>query len=161
MSDIRPRAAVLATIGALAVAASSYFDWLGNRSPRDTQLERLLLQSDSTDAASSYWMSMAAPLAVIGALGVLGTLALSRLVLWLTFLLALATVALWATGAVFDAAPGGLVLADVQPGAWVNLGGVILLLIGAAALRQRTDEDDEEDEFSTPPLSRALADDAP
>src|SRR5206468_2919684 len=104
MTDIRPRAAVLATIGAIAVAASAYFDWLGNRSPRDTQLERLLLQSDSTATASSYWMSMAAVLAAVGAIGVLGTLLLSRLVVWLAFLLALATLALWATGAVFDAA---------------------------------------------------------
>ncbi|WP_020575729.1 hypothetical protein [Actinopolymorpha alba] len=156
MTGVRPRAAVLATIGALAVAGSAYFDWLSNRSPRGVQLERLLMQPDSVDTASSYWLSMAAPLAVAGAIGVLGALVLSRVVLWLAFLVELATLALWVTTVAFDAAPGQLSIGDLQPGAWISAGGLVLLLIGAIALRPRSTEDEEEAEddnfFRTPPL---------
>jgi hypothetical protein len=163
MTDIRPRAAVIATLGAIAVAASAYFGWLSDQSPQDIQLERLLLQADSADPATSYWMSMATPLVVIGAIGVLGTLLLSRLLIWLAFLLGLATLALWVTSVVYDAAPGELAIADILPGAWINLGGVLLLLVGAASLRRRNDEDDEDEEdYATQPLTRqGVSDDGP
>lgn len=166
MTQIRPRAAVLATIGTVAVAASAYFDWMGNRSPVSEPLQELLLQPDTADTASSYWMSMAAPLVVVGAVGLVGALLLSRVVLWLALLLGLATVALWATGVVSDAAPGELTVADVQPGAWISAGGLLLLLLGAAALRRRSSEDedelDEDDDFATAPLTRqSVADEGP
>jgi hypothetical protein len=163
VTDIRPRAAVLATIGALAVAASAYFDWLDSRSPDQIPVEQLLLQPGPAETAASYYQSMAAPLVVIGAIGVLATLFLSRALLWVTFLLALATLGLWVTTVVLEVSPGDLAISDVQPGAWINLGAVVLLLIGAAALRGRGDEDmDEDDEFDTPPLTRQLSvDDGP
>jgi hypothetical protein len=101
-------------------------------------------------------------LVVVGALGVLATLFLSRALLWVTFLLALATLGLWVTTVVLDVDPGELTIADIQPGAWINLGAVILILIGAAALRGRGDEDLDDDEFETPPLTRQLSvDDGP
>jgi hypothetical protein len=163
MTDIRPRAAVLATIGALAVAASAYFDWLGSRSPDQIPVEQLLLQPDPAETAASYYQSMATPLVVVGAIGVLATLFLSRALLWVTFLLALATLGLWVTTVVLEVDPGELVVSDIQAGAWINLGAVILILIGAAALRRRDDDDlDDEDEFETPPLTRQLSvDDGP
>jgi hypothetical protein len=162
MTDIRPRAAVLATIGAIAVAASAYFDWLDGRSPDQIPVEQLLLQPDPAATAASYYQSMATPLVVVGALGVLATLFLSRALLWVTFLLALATLGLWVTTVVLDVDPGELTIADIQPGAWINLGAAILILIGAAALRGRSDEDLDDDEFETPPLTRQLSvDDGP
>jgi hypothetical protein len=163
MTDIRPRAAVIATLGAVAVAASAYFVWLSDQSPLDIQLQRLLLQTDSTDPASTYWMSMATPLVAVAAIGVLGTLLLSRLLVWLAFLLGLANLALWVTSVVYDAAPGELSVGAIQPGAWINLGGIVLLLVGAATLRRRGDEDEEdEDDFATQPLTRqGASDDGP
>lgn len=142
MTDIRPRAAVLATIGALGVASSAYFDWFGGDSPRQIRLEQLLMQPDASGQAPSYWLSMAAPLAVAGAMGVLGTLLLVRLLVWLSFLVGLVTVALWATETAFDVAE--IQVNDIQPGAWVSLGGLLLLVIGAAALRRRGPADAEE-----------------
>jgi hypothetical protein len=152
MTDIRPRAAVLATVGALGVASSAYFDWFADNSPRQIRLEQLLMQPDANGQATSYWLSMAAPLAVAGAIGVLGTFLLVRLLVWLSFLVGLVTVALWATETAFDVAE--IQLNDIQPGAWVSLGGLLLLLIGAAALRRRRPadeeapaEDDESDDY--------------
>lgn len=163
MADIRPRAAVIATLGAVAVAASAYFVWLADQSPLDIQVQRLLLQPDAADPASSYWMSMATPLVVIAGIGVLGTLLLSRLLVWLAFLLGLAALALWVTSVVYDSGAGELTVSAIQPGAWINLGGVLLLLVGAASLRRRGDEDDEDEEdFATQPLTRqGVADDGP
>lgn len=148
MTAIRPRAAVLATVGALGVASSAYFDWFGNDSPRQIRLERLLMQPDANGQATSYWLSMAAPLAVAGAIGVLGTLLLVRLLVWLSFLVGLVTVALWATETAFDVAE--IQANDIQPGAWISLGGLVLLVIGAAALRRRSPagEDDAEENES-------------
>src|SRR5262249_46995251 len=102
MTDIRPRAAVIATLGAVAVAASAYFNWLSDQSPLDIQIQRLLLQPDATEPATSYWMSMATPLVAVAAVGVLGTLLLTRVVVWLAFLVGLATLALWVTSVVYD-----------------------------------------------------------
>ncbi|HEY8454957.1 MAG TPA: hypothetical protein VIL34_05150 [Actinopolymorphaceae bacterium] len=162
MTDIRPRAAVLATLGAIAVAASAYFDWLAGRSPRDIPVQQLLLQGGSTDTVMDYWQSMATPLVVISAIGVLGALFLSRFLLWLAFLFDLAALGLWVASVVLEASPGEVVVGDLQAGAWIALGSVILLLIGAAALRRRPNEVEEEDEFETPPLTRQMAvDDGP
>ncbi len=168
MKEIRPRAAVLATIGSIAVAASAYFDWLGNRSPVDTPVQRLLLQPDAGDAASSYWMSMAASLVVAGAIGTVGTLLLSRLVIWLGLLLGAATVGLWAATALSETSPNELV-ADLQPGAWISVGAIVLMLLGAVALRRRKDDLDEDEDdlggdFETTPMATSrqpVADDGP
>ena len=106
---------------------------------------------------------MATPLVVIAGIGVLGTLLLSRLLVWLAFLLGLAALALWVTSVVYDSGAGELTVSAIQPGAWINLGGVLLLLVGAASLRRRGDEDDEDEEdFATQPLTRqGVADDGP
>lgn len=152
MTIVRPRAAVLATIGAIAIASGAYFDWLGNRSPQQVRLQDLLTRPAVNDLAGqtlNYWTSMAAPLAVAGAIGVLGALLLVRVLLWLSFLLGVATVGLWVGRVAFADGAAQFRVADVQPGAWIALGGLVLVLIGASALRRRAATDEEAGDYPT------------
>ncbi|GAA2758175.1 hypothetical protein [Actinopolymorpha rutila] len=159
MTIVRPRAAVLATIGAIAIATGAYFDWLGNRSPQQVRLQDLLTRPEVKDLAGqtlNYWTSMAAPLAVAGAIGILGALLLVRVLLWLSFLLGAATVGLWVGRIAFADGAAQFRIADVQPGAWIAAGGLLLVLLGAAALRRRAATDEEAGEYPTQALSEAV-----
>lgn len=152
MAEVRPRAAVLATIGAAGIGASAYFIWLVNRSPELIPLRKLLFVGEVTGDAPSYWQSMAAPLVVVSAIALIGALALSRLLLLIGFLLGLTTVGLWVVTDLLEV-EGGISLDKLGAGIWVNLGALIALLIGLIALRQRSEDDEEDDEFSPTPFS--------
>src|SRR5690606_16424302 len=122
-------AATLAALGALGTTAGAYLDWFGDRPAHELPLERLYQSDIASGPASSYWNSMALPLAVVGALGVLGALLLSRFVLVLAWVIAVATLVTWAvmqTGD--DAVDAGL--GDVQVGFWVSAAASVVLLIG-------------------------------
>jgi hypothetical protein len=169
MGQVRPRAAVLSTIGAAGIGASAYFVWLSSRTPEQIPLRKLLFVGDVTGNAASYWESMAAPLVVISALCLIGALALSRLVMLIGLLLGLTTVGLWVATDLLDV-EGGLQLGSIGRtvglGAWVCLGALIVLLIGLVALRKRGyDEDeefeDEEDEGLNRPVPPRTTDLAP
>lgn len=159
MAQVRPRAAVLSTIGAAGIGASAYFVWLTSRTPEQIPLRKLLFVGDVTGDATSYWQSMAAPLVVISALCLIGALALSRLVLLIGLLLGATTVGLWVATDLLDV-EGGLQLNSigrtVGVGAWVCLGSLIVLLIGLVALRGRGDEDEEYDEEEDEGLTRPV-----
>ncbi|GAB3411454.1 hypothetical protein [Flindersiella endophytica] len=169
MGQVRPRAAVLSTIGAAGIGASAYFVWLTSRTPEQIPLRKLLFVGDVTGDATSYWQSMAAPLVVISALCLIGALALSRLVLLIGLLLGATTVGLWVATDLLDV-EGGLQLNSigrtVGVGAWVCLGALVVLLIGLVSLRRRGDEEDEEydeeeDEGLTRPVPPRTTDLAP
>lgn len=160
MTPVRPRAAVLATIAALALAASAYFPWLADDSPRQVPLRELLLQPDGGAMLPSYWQSMAAPLVVAGAVGTLGALLLWRVLLSVSLLAGLATIGLWITTVLFELEPDELAVRNFQAGAWISLGAVLLLLTATIALRRREMdeepvEEDEEDDYHTTPLTRS------
>jgi hypothetical protein len=153
MAEVRPRAAVLATIGAAGLGASAYFVWLTNRAPELIPLRKLLFVGEVAGDAPSYWQSMAAPLVVISALGLLGALVLSRLILLIGFLLGLTTLGLWIATDLLEV-EGGISLDKIGTGVWVNLGSLLVLLVGLIALRRGGEEDeDEDDEFSPTPFS--------
>jgi hypothetical protein len=146
MTQVRPRAAVLATIAALSLAASAYFPWLADDSPRQVPLRELFLRPEGAALLPSYWESMAAPLVVAGAVGALGALLCWRPLLALSFLAGLATVGLWITTVLAELRPGEFVVGDVQIGAWISVGAILLLLLATIALRRRVGDEEEETE---------------
>ena len=147
MAQVRPRAAVLATIGAAGIGASAYFVWLAGRTPEQIPLRKLLLVGEVTGDATSYWQSMAAPLVVVSAVALLGAVLLSRLVLLVALLLGLTTAGLWAATDLLET-EGPITVDAIGIGAWISAGAMLLLLIGLSALRKRgpDDEDAELDE---------------
>lgn len=145
MAEVRPRAAVLATIGAAGIGASAYFVWLDNRAPELIPLRKLLFVGDITGDAPTYWQSMAAPLVVVSAIALLGSFALSRLILLIGFLLGLTTVGLWAATDLLEV-EGGVSMDMIGAGLWVNVGALVVLLIGLIALRRKGEPDEEEDD---------------
>lgn len=157
MGQVRPRAAVISTVGALGVAASAYFEWTTNGGAADAvPLQRLLFASE-VPSSPEYWQSMAAPLVVVGGIGVLGTLLLSRVVLLISFLLGVATAGLWVATEVLESSDG-FSIDSVRLGGWVLLGALLVLLIGLIALRNGQDDEEDEDDitpFSPTPRSHS------
>lgn len=134
--------AVLAALGALGTTAGAYLDWFGGRAADELPLERIY-QGDVVETASSYWNSMALPLAVVSLLGVLGALLTSRFVLSLGWLVGVAAMVLWVVMQMRDDAVD-LGLADLQTGVWVSTAGLLVMLVGIIAMgrRERASDDD-------------------
>jgi hypothetical protein len=132
----RVAGAIVAAIGALAVAASAYLDWYEDETPRDMPLERLF-QTEVSGGADNYWTSVAAPLAVVGVVGVIGLLLRSRLVLSVAGLIGLATLTLWIIMTAIDVSPDDLEAADYQAGVWICAAGLVIMLIGIVGMGRR------------------------
>ncbi|MBM7787731.1 hypothetical protein [Tenggerimyces flavus] len=150
MATVRPRAAVLATVGSLGIAASAYMAWFDSRVADTVPFVRVLFGGSPTDTAVSYWQSMAAPLVIVGAIGTLGALALSRALLWLTFVLGLVTVGLWGTNEILDRGAASLAIGDFGTGAFVAVAGLLVLLVSTIALRGGSDETDPDEVSALP-----------
>ncbi|MGH9252526.1 MAG: hypothetical protein ACRD0W_23860 [Acidimicrobiales bacterium] len=135
----------MGALGALGVTASAYLDWLDGVVPTDMPLERLF-QTEVSGSASSYWTSVAAPLALVGVIGVLGALMRSRLVLVVAGLVGTATLALWIVMTALDLSPDDLQPSDYQSGVWVCVAGLVVLFIGVLAMGPRYREEPVQDE---------------
>jgi hypothetical protein len=151
----RPIGALLGAVGALGVTASAYLDWFAGRMPTEIPLERLF-STDVSGTASSYWTSMAAPLALVGIVGVLGGLLRSRLVIVVAGLIGLATLVLWVLMQAADMSPEDLHPSDYQAGLWVCVaslavlaGGVLLMGGSRRATSPSADEPVATDEPAT------------
>lgn len=142
MTARRVAGVFLALAGAVGVTASAYLDWFSGRSPDSTPINRLF-EDSVTEPATSYWTSVAMPLAAVTALAVLGLLVMSRLVLTIAWLLGVATLVLHVLQQVNDEAR--LAVEDVQTGVWVVLAGLFVMLLGLVIIggRRRDDEDVE------------------
>lgn len=128
----RAGGAVLAVIGALGVTASAYLDWFRSRDATDIPLERLF-QTDVSDGASSYWNSLALPLAVVTVVGVLGALMVSRFILVIGWLIGVATLVLFIVmQSNDDAFPLGV--GDLQAGVWVCGAALIVMMLGIGSM---------------------------
>lgn len=128
--------AVIAALGALLVAASAYTTWQSGEGPRDWPLMQLF-QADPAGTVTAYWGSVAAPLAVVGALGVLGGLLRYRFILGVGLLIGTATVVLWAVmraiGDYFDTG-------QMHGGFWLVIAGLLVLFAGILIMGPRHDE---------------------
>jgi hypothetical protein len=138
--------ALIGAVGALGVAASAYLDWFAGRMPTEIPLERLF-STDVSGSASSYWTSMAAPLALVGVIGVMGGLLRSRLIISLAGLLGLATLVSWVLMQAIDLSPEDLRATDYEIGLWVCVaslavlaGGVLLMGGSSRGERPATDQ---------------------
>ncbi|WP_026875959.1 hypothetical protein [Jiangella gansuensis] len=146
----RAGAAVVAAVGALGVTASAYLNWYDGDDATQFRLERLF-QTDATGEPTSYWNSMAMPLAVVAVLGIVGALLLSRFVLSLGWLIGVAVLVLWAVMSSADDAIAFSV-GDVQAGAWVCAAALLVMLAGIVALRGRDRDTVAPDPVEPPDL---------
>ncbi|WP_116951483.1 hypothetical protein [Jiangella endophytica] len=147
----RATGAVIAVVGALGVTASGYLDWLGGRDATEIPLERLF-QTSPVGTPSSYWNSMALALAVVGLLGVLGAVLLSRFVLTLGWLIGVATLALWIVMTVNDDSLS-VSSGDMQAGVWICGVALLVFLAGIIGMGrgQRAREEPTERVDPVPP----------
>jgi hypothetical protein len=129
--------ALVGAVGALGIAASAYLDWFAGQMPTEIPLERLFA-TDVSGTASSYWTSMAAPLALAGLIGVVGGLLRSRLTLLLAGLLGFATLVLWVLLQAIDLAPEDLGASDYEAGVWVCVASLAVLAGGVLLMGGRT-----------------------
>jgi hypothetical protein len=150
---------LVGAIGALGVTASAYLDWLDDVMPTEMPLERLF-QTEISGTASSYWTSVAAPLALVGVLGVIGALMRSRLVLTVAGLIGVATLALWIVMQALDLSPEDLEPSDYQSGVWVCVAGLVVLFIGVLSMGGREREEPVVEE-PVVDEERAAVDDEP
>lgn len=138
----RATGAIIAGVGSLLCAISAYVAWFGDRAPHDLPI-RHMAETGAPGLASGYWTSVAAPLAVVGALGALGALTRFRFLLGLAWMVGVATLALWglmrAVGNATGNAPVGV---GVGAGVWVCAAGLLAIVIGIVVMGPRKEEVD-------------------
>lgn len=127
--------AILALVGAVGVTASAYLDWAADRTPQDMPLDRLF-QTSVSEPPSSYWTSVAVPLAIVTVLGVLGLILRSRVMLTVAWLVGLATLVLWVVMNLADDSVD-FAIGDLGTGFWVCLAGLAVMLVGIASMGSR------------------------
>lgn len=134
--------AIIAAAGSVLCAGSAYLSWYGDRAPRELPI-RHLVETGPPAMAAGYWASVAAPLAVVGALGAFGALVRFRLLIGLGWMIGVATVVLWGLmRAIGDATDNAPAWADVRYGVWVCVAGLVTLLVGVAVMGPRREEVD-------------------
>lgn len=129
----------MALLGALTVSSSAYASWYLGEDPRNWPLQQLF-QASPAGTATAFWGSMAAPLALVGVLGLLGALLRFRFILGLGWLLGTATIVLWAVMRTID---GDWQASELESGAWMCVVGLVVLLGGIVAMGPRNDDDVE------------------
>lgn len=126
----------IAAVGALTVTASVYPIWYADEGPRDWPLAQLFKASPAGET-TAYWGSVAAPLAVVGILGILGAILRFRFILGLGWLLGAASFALWA---IMRAIDSDWQVSELENGAWLCLAGLAVLIGGIVAMGPRAEE---------------------
>jgi hypothetical protein len=161
MTARRIGGAVLALAGAVVVTLSAYLDWLPSRAPQDMPLDQLV-ETTLVGEASSYWTSIAVPLAAVTVLAALGAILQSRAVLWLAWLVGLAAAALWLIMRAADDT-NAFSIGDLESGFWVCLIGLLVMLLGISSMGAKPVETAEEqlsvmdqDIPEPPPTPRSL-----
>jgi hypothetical protein len=132
----RTLGALIGALGALGVAASAYLDWYAGRMPTQIPLRRLF-DTEVAGAAGSYWTSLAAPLALVGVIGVVGGLLRSRPLLAVAGALGLAALVDWILMQAIDLSPDELTAGDYQVGLWVCVASLVLLFVGVMVMGRR------------------------
>ncbi len=151
MSTRRPSAQALTLIGAVALGVSAFLNWFDDLAPSDIATRWLFW--DDARTTSDEISSMAVPLLAAAAIALLGALIGSRLLGGLGLLVGLATLVVWVVrqAVVLDDAGLDFEVSDIQPGAWLALGSLVVLAIGVAGLRRRTEESPAVPGFTSGP----------
>ncbi|MGH9231633.1 MAG: hypothetical protein ACRD07_23425 [Acidimicrobiales bacterium] len=136
MSTPRPSGQALTALGALALGVSAFFNWFDDLDPTEIAT-RWLFWSD-TQTTTDELASMAVPLLAAGLIALLGALIASRLLGGLGLLVGLATAVTWVVRTAD--VESGFGVGDLQEGAWIAFGGLVLLLIGVAGLRRPAED---------------------
>ncbi|WP_166350284.1 hypothetical protein [Phytoactinopolyspora limicola] len=123
----------IALLGALTVSISVYPAWYGDEGPQDWPLQQLF-QASPAGTATAYWGSVAAPLAVVGALGLLGAVLRFRFILGLAWLIGAVTFVLWTVMRMID---GNWQTSELSGGVWLCIIGLVVLLGGILGMGPR------------------------
>lgn len=136
MTTRRIAGATIAVIGAIGVTASAYLNWIDERAPwsepQDMPISSLF-ETSLAETSSSYWTSVAIPLAVVTLLAVLAAIVRSRIVLVVAFVVGLATAAVWTLMRLLDDTTD-FAFDDLESGFWVCLLGLAVMLIGIISM---------------------------
>lgn len=121
--------AMVGALGALTVATSAYFPWVDERTAPDLPIVGLL-QTDVSTVPDSYWMSLAAPLAAVGAIGLLAGVFRSRVGLAVGWLVGAMTALLWFLMRAIGSDPA----AESGTGFSIALAGLLVLILAVGAM---------------------------
>lgn len=128
--------AIIVVLGAVGVTASAYLNWIEDQvtwsEPENMPISSLY-ETSLGETASSYWTSVAVPLAAVTLIALVGALLRSRVVLNVALVVGLATVALWVVMRLLDDT-AGLAFADLESGFWVGLLGLAVMVIGIVSM---------------------------
>lgn len=132
--------AIIGGAGAFVCAVSAYTGWYNGLAPVNLTITQLV-RTGEAGAPSTYWTALAAPLTVLGAVGILGALIRSRFVLGLAWMGGFATLTLWGImrfiGAATDRAPAAT---DIGVGVWLSVAGLVAILVGIIVMGPRHEE---------------------
>ena len=136
----RTTGAAACAVGVLLMTGSAYLTWYSGEAASSLPIAQLV-QATPEGAASSYWRSLAAPLAILGGVGLLGAAIRSRVLLGFAWLIGVTTLVLWAimraiakaTDKVDEAASAGV-------GPLVCVVGTVIVLAGIAFMGPRAEE---------------------
>ena len=132
MSTPRHGAQALTALGALALGVSAFFNWFDDLDP--TEFATRWLFWDDAQTTGDEFGSMAVPLLAAALVALLGALIASRLLAGLGLLVGLATAVTW-VARLADVDPN-FGVGDLEVGAWIAFGGLVLMIIGVAGLRR-------------------------
>lgn len=139
MTARRIAGATIAVIGAIGVTASAYLNWIDDRAPW-SQPENMpissLYETSLAETSSSYWTSVAIPLAVVTLLAVIAAVLRSRIVMIVAFVVGLATAAVWTLMRLLDDTTE-FAVGDLESGFWIGLLGLAVMLIGIISMGNR------------------------
>jgi hypothetical protein len=154
----RAIARMLSLLAATAVAVAAFLDWLAG-GVRPTRVPVRDLYYGISDTTTGFWRSMALPLLAAAVLALLATLSGSRTVAWLSFLVALATTALWTVLTAVHRSDRNLEFTSRQwhIGYWLVLVGLLLGLIAAVIPWRRAGTYRDEPANAWPPTNAARA----
>jgi hypothetical protein len=115
---------VLSLLGVAALAVSAFSNWIADRSATEIPLADLF---GFTDDAASFGVSIGLVLLIVAAVGLVATLAVSRVLQAIAGVVGLVVAGDWIFQVLVDGVPVG----DIRLGAWLALGGSVLLVLAS------------------------------
>jgi hypothetical protein len=115
---------ILSLLGVVALAVSAFSTWIADRAATDIPVADLF---GFTGESASFVVSIGLVLLVVPAVGLVATLAVSRVLQAIAGIAGLVVAGDWIFQALVDDVPAG----DIGLGAWLALGGSVLLVLAS------------------------------